>query len=106
MLFEIFLYYNISIKLTKSFLNYLDVRLFGQRVNFFGLTTSDKKLKAICLLAYSDTLRALKYYLGLTEYLQNYIYFYAQLAMPLQKLKTLLFCHTPVAGYQCRAYTL
>lgn len=29
-LFEIFLYYNIFIKLTKSYLNYPDVSLFGQ----------------------------------------------------------------------------
>lgn len=72
--------------------------LLGQRVNFFGLINSDKKLKAIYLLAYSDMLGALEYYLGLTRYLQNYIHFYAQLATPLQELKILLLCHAFVAG--------
>ena len=104
MLFDIFLHYNISIKLTKSFLNYPDVVLLGQGINSLGLTTFDKKLKAIQLLAYPDTLGALEYYLGLTGYLQSYIHFYAQLAAPLQKLKTSLLHHAPVAGQQRRAY--
>ena len=40
-LFDIFLEYNISIKLTKSFLNYPDVELLGQQVNPLGLITSE-----------------------------------------------------------------
>lgn len=80
------------------------MELLGQRVNSFGLTASDKKLKAIRFLAYSNTLRALEYYLSLIGYLQNYIHFYAQLAAPLQKLKTLLFHHAPVTGQQYRIY--
>lgn len=105
-LFEIFLCYNISIKPTKSFLNYPDIGLFGQQVNSLGLTTSEEKLKAIRLLNYPDTLGALEYYLGLTGYLQSYIHFYAQLAAPLQEVKTSLLRHTPVAGQQRRAYAL
>ena len=57
-LFEIFLHYNISIKSTKLYLNYPDVSLLGQRVNSLGLTTSDKKLKAIYLLRYLEILGA------------------------------------------------
>ena len=98
MLFEIFLRYNISIKPTKSFLKYPDIGLFGQRVNSLRLTTSDEKLNAIRLLTYPDTLGALEYYLGLTGYLRSYIHFYAQLAAPLQELKTSLLGHVPVAG--------
>lgn len=78
----------ISIKPTKSYFNYSNVRLLDQQVNFLGLTTSDKKLKAVRLLDYPKTLGALEYYLGLTEYLKSYIYFYAQLALLLQALKT------------------
>lgn len=51
--------------------------LLDQQVNFLDLTTSDKKLKAICFLTYPDTLGTLEYYLGLTGYLQSYIHFYA-----------------------------
>ncbi len=89
-LFEIFLAYNISISLTRSYLNYPNVVLLGQRVDSLGLTTSEQKLKVIKLLIYLDTLRALEYYLGLTSYPRSYIHFYAQLAAPLQALKTTL----------------
>lgn len=84
MLFEIFLHYHIFIKPTKLFLNYLDVGFLRQRVHSLGLTTSQKKLKAIRLFAYLSTLKSLEYYLGLTRYLQNYIHFYAQLVVLLQ----------------------
>ena len=78
--------------------------LLGQSVNTLGFTTSDKKLKSIRLFAYLNMLGALEYYLGLTGYLRSYIHFYAQLAAPLQKLKTSLLCHAPVAGQQYKVY--
>ena len=68
-LFEIFVAYNISIKPTKTCLNYSYVGLLGQRVHSLGLTTAEDKLKAIQLLRYPDTLGAMEYYLGLTGYL-------------------------------------
>lgn len=86
-LFEIFVTYNISIKLTKIFLNYPNIRLLNQKVNILGLTTAKKKLDAIRLLQYLLTVGVLEYYLGLTAYLRSYIYYYAQLAEPLQILK-------------------
>lgn len=43
-LFKNFVAYKISIKPTKSFLNYPDVGLLGQRVNSLDLTTATKKL--------------------------------------------------------------
>lgn len=70
-LFKIFLEYNILIKPTKSYLNYPDVGLLGQRVKFPSLTTFVEKLKAIQLLVYPDMLGALEYYLDLTSYLCN-----------------------------------
>ena len=85
--FKIFLQYNISIKPTKSFLNYPNIRLLGQRVNSLGLNTSKEKLWAIKHLTYPKKLGALKYCLGLAGYLRNYIHFYAQLTAPLQAFK-------------------
>lgn len=76
-LFDIFLKYNISIKPTKSYLNYPPVGLLGQLVNSLGLTTLEEKLRAIRLLTYPTTLGALEYYLGLTGYLHSYVHFYA-----------------------------
>lgn len=76
-LFKIFFKYNISIKPTKFFLNYSTIGLLGQQVNSLGLITSEKKLWAVKHLIYPKTLGVLKYYLGLTSYLRNYIHFYA-----------------------------
>ena len=103
-LFEIFLKYNISISPTQSYLNYPDMVLLGQRVNSLGLTTLEQKLEAIQLLSYPETFGALEYYLGLTGYLRSYIHFYAQLAAPLQSVKTALLRDAPLGGQQRRAY--
>lgn len=75
-LFDILLEYNISMIQSKSFLNYPNVGLLGQKISFLGLTTSKKKFRAIKLFNYPKTLGALEYYLGLTGYLRNYIHFY------------------------------
>lgn len=102
--FDIFLKFNISIKPTKSFLNYPNVGLLGQQVNSLGLTTLKKKLKAIKHLTYPEILDVLEYYLGLTDNLCNYIHFYAQLVTPIQTLKTSFLCNVPVNGQQRHAY--
>lgn len=81
-LFDIFFKYNISIKLSKSFLNYSNVGFLSQQVNSLGLTTLEEKLKTIRHLIYPKTLEALEYYLGLTAYFQSYIHIYAQLTTP------------------------
>lgn len=78
--------------------------LLGQRVDSLGLTTAEDKLRAIRLLIYPETLGALEYYLGLTGYLRSYVHFYAQLAEPLQLLKTSLLRAVPVGGQQRQAY--
>lgn len=102
--FEIFVYYNICIKPSKTFLNYPDVGFLGQKVNSLGLTTAKDKLKAIRLLCYPETLGALEYYLGLTGYLRSCVHFCAQLAEPLQALKTTLLKGGPVSGAPRRAF--
>lgn len=105
-LFKIFVTYNILIKLTKTYLNYLDIGLLGQRVNSLGLTISNDKLRTIQLLHYLDILGALKYYLGLTGYLCSYIHFYTKLTKPLQSLKTFFLKCVLVSGAQRCVFTL
>lgn len=97
-LFEIFLKYNISIKSTKSYLNYFDDNLLDQQVNFLDLAIFVEKLKAIRLLNYSNTLGVLKYHLELTSYLRNYIYFYALLVAFFQTFKTFLLYNAPISS--------
>lgn len=75
-LFDIFLEYNISIKLIKSFFNYLNIELLGQQIISLDLTTLEEKFRTINLLTYLKILDTLKYYLGLTSYFCNYIHFY------------------------------
>lgn len=80
-LFNIFFKYNISIKPIKFYLNYLNIGLFGKKLNFLRLITLDKKFKVICFFNYSYILGIFKYYLGLISYLRGYIHFYAQLTI-------------------------
>ena len=71
-------------------MGYLLAIVLSQQVNFFGLSITKEKLKAIAKLFFSTTLKALKHYLGLTSYLWNYIPRYVAKAKPLQDRKTQL----------------
>ena len=103
-LFSLLMKYNVFISAKKAFLDYPDISFLGQRVNFLGLATSEKKLKAISQLRYPRTLGDLEHYLGLTEYLRQYIHFYAQLARPLQDLKIILLKEAPIKGNPRKVY--
>ena len=94
-LFRLLVEFNVSISPKKAFLGYPNVSLLGQKVNSFGLVTAEDKLRAISQLTYPDTLGALEHYLGLTGYLRQYVNYYAQLAEPLQNLKTRLLKESP-----------
>lgn len=63
------------------------------------------KLKAIYFLYYPKILEVLEYYLGLTGYLKGYIYFYAQLAEPLQALKTIFLKRGLISKASRQAFT-
>jgi hypothetical protein len=89
-LFRIFLRKKIIINSLKTFLNYQSVILLEQRVNALELTTAEKKLKAIALLKFSENLIVFERYLELIDYLRDKIYFFAEIVMFLQKLKTKL----------------
>ena len=67
----------------KVFLGYPDIKLLGQHINSIGLLDSVDKLYAISLLEYPSTLGVLEHYLGLINYLRNYIYYYNTFAKPL-----------------------
>lgn len=96
---------DVSISLVKIFLNYSDVSLLDQKIDFFDLFTSTDKLKVIFELKYSQILSDLKHYLELMSYLRNYIHFYAQLARSLQDLKTRLLKATSNKSNSRKAYS-
>ena len=81
---------NIKLSPKKSFIGYPSIQLLGQRVDVFGLSTAEEKLAAISQLEFPTTLKDLETYLGMTSYLRQYTLYYAQIADPLQKRKTLL----------------
>ena len=103
-LFQLFVEYNITLSPGKVFLGYPDVKLLRRKVNSFELISPEDKLRAISQLRYPTTLGALEHYLGLTGYLREYVYFYSQIARPLQELKTRLLKDSPVAGGQRKKY--
>jgi hypothetical protein len=66
------------------------VILLRQCVNVLELIIVEEKLKAIAFLKFSENLIVLERYLDLTDYLKEKIYFFAEIVMLLQKLKTKL----------------
>ena len=78
-LFQLFIKHNISISPIKTFLNYSNVNLLKRRVNFIKLFTIENKLEIIKTIKYSTTLKGLKHYFDLTNYLRNNVHYYAQL---------------------------
>ena len=80
---------NITLKSSKTFLNYSNIILFEQKMNNLKLIISKKKLKIITILFFFKTLKDFETYFEMIEYLKNYIPYYAQKAESLQKQKTL-----------------
>ena len=79
---------NISIKSSKTFLDYSSVRLLDQKIDSFELSISEKKLRAIAKFSFSKILRQLEIYLGLIDWLRDYVSFYVDVFKTLQKRKT------------------
>ena len=89
-IFQLFKRMNIIIKSIKTYLNYLLITLFNQKVNNLNFITTEKKLKIIFKLQFSNSLKLLKFYLNLTEWMKNYVSYYAQLSNSFQTKKTLM----------------
>ena len=62
----------------------------------FELTTTTEKLKTITNLSFSKTLKDLKTYLNMIEYLKNYVPYYAQKSESLNKRKIDLLKNGPL----------
>lgn len=96
---------NITLDPKKSFIGYPSIPLLGQRVDAFGMTTSEEKLDAIKDLKFPPNLHDLEIYVGLTGYMRQYVARYAMKAEPLQRLKTELLRPAPKGGNARTAYT-
>jgi len=94
-LFILLVKLNVTISAKKTFLNYPSITLLGQRVDAFGLSTTEERLESLKNLNFPVDLEALEHYLGLTGWLRSKISYYAQRAEPLQREKTYLLKGTP-----------
>ena len=105
-IFDLFTCLIISLKSRKFYLSYLSVTLLSQRVNGLDLLTAEEKVAALKGLAFLITLKALKTYLRLTEWLQHYMPYYMQITESLQARKTELLWESSVKeGNACKAFT-
>ncbi len=89
-IFQRLWHYNVALNSKKIFLRYLFIILLRQIINALRLITAKEKLVAIVNLVFSLTLKKLKKYLRLTEYLRVYVFWYAQTFNSLQKRKILI----------------
>ncbi len=101
----LFVKFNVSVNLKKAFINYSSVKLLGQKINSFELATNKEKLKAITSLKFLYTLNVLKHYLGFTDWLRQFISYYAFITKPLLDRKTELLTKAPRSGQQRQDYS-
>lgn len=65
-IFKLFAKFGILINPKKVFIGYPSVKLLGQKVDSFGLTTDEEKLIVIIKLVFPKNLSLLETYLGMT----------------------------------------
>ena len=88
-IFWLFQQKRVNLIFIKSFLNYLSIILLSQRVDNLNLSISKKKI-VITFLQFSISLRDLKYFFDLINWLRHCIDNYVQFAQSLQTRKTTL----------------
>jgi hypothetical protein len=90
-IFQRLWHYNVVLNSKKVFLNYSFIMLLKQIIDVFDLIIAEEKLATIINLTFSISLKELKTYLNLNEYLRVYVSWYSQTSQFLQNRKTLLF---------------
>ena len=86
-IFAFFKRMNIALKISKIFLDYSIISLLSQRIDSLKMIIAIDKLKAIFNLVFSQTLKQLKIYLDKIEWFRQYVSYYAQKILSLQKRK-------------------
>lgn len=81
---------NLAVNPAKSWVGYDSVELLGFRVDAFGLSNTEERVKAIRNIRMPNTLKNLEYYIGLTGFVRHLVPEYGIFVEPLQKRKTAL----------------
>ena len=106
-IFQLFVQHNVTLNPQKAYLGYPSITLLGQKVNGLGLTSATEKIAAISGWKFPCNLKLLESYLGFTNWLRDYIPYYAQKVEPLQKRKTQLLQASPATkGRRRRNYAI
>ncbi len=96
-MFFILIANEIFVNSKKVFLKYEFVQLLDQRIDFLELSTDEKKLKAIFKLKFLRTLKQLKTYLDLIDWMKRYVSHYFTVFQSLQNRKILLLKNSSIA---------
>jgi hypothetical protein len=96
-MFFILITNEIFVNSKKVFLRYEFVQLLDQRIDSLELSTDEEKLKAIFKLKFSRTLKQLKTYLDLIDWMRRYVSHYSTVFQSLQDRKTLLLKNSSIA---------
>ena len=104
-IFSLFDRFEISLNRVKTYLEYLSIILLDQWVNEFSMIISEKWIAVIGELKFLETLKNLEIYLNLTDWLHQYILYYAQLIKSLQNKKMTLLCKSSTAGKSWKKYS-
>ena len=80
----------ISLNRVKTYLDYSFIILLKQQVDRFNMTISEKWIAVIQKIKFLKNLKDLEIYLDFTEWLWQYIFYYAQLIEFLQQRKIIL----------------
>ena len=103
--FKIFVENNVSIKSTKTFLNYFFVFLLNQKIDSLNLIISKEKLRAIFKFRFFRIFRQLETYLNLTDWLRNYIFYYVEIFKSFQNRKIDLLRNKSTADSARKVYS-
>ena len=87
-IFDLFTKLHVFLKFKKFYIEYSSMTLLSQRVDELDLFTFEEKLVVIRELRFSKSLKNLKIYLEMFNWLRIKILYYAQIAQSLQDLRT------------------
>lgn len=94
------------LKTLKTYLYYSSISLLRQKIDSFELATTKEKFKAIAKLEFFKFLKDFEKYLNITEYLRNYVSYYAQKVEVLQKQKTTLLKNNSIKRVAKKSFNI